>query len=137
MAVQITAKVRLNDEGKTDVIVRKVLTDDETGRVLQVMGLTREGYWALKGELEEYPPDCYLEVEMTDQSKAAKAVKTMIKRIQDDPRVTYLIGPFTQTYDDVTDAFAEQLGRDPDEFREEFEKTLKSEPWPMVERKIA
>ena len=60
-------------------------------------------------------------------TKAEKAVSSMIKRIQDDPRVAYIIGPFTQTYDDITDAYAELIGKDPDEFRQEFESTLKTQ----------
>ena len=58
-------------------------------------------------------------------TKAERAVKTMIKRIRDDGRIAYLIGPFSQAYDELTEAYAEMIGKDPDEFRAEFERVIK------------
>ena len=66
-------------------------------------------------------------------TKAEQAVRTMIKRIRDDARVAYLIGPFSQAYDEITEAYAESVGKDPDEFRSEFERALKIQQVPPLE----
>jgi hypothetical protein len=65
-------------------------------------------------------------------TKSEQAVRTMIKRIRDDARVAYLIGPFSQAYDELTDAYAETIGKDPDEFRKEFEAILKFQKVPAL-----
>ena len=65
-------------------------------------------------------------------TKSEQAVRTMIKRIRDDARVAYLIGPFSQAYDELTDAYAETIGKDPDEFRKEFEAVLKVQKVPAL-----
>lgn len=65
-------------------------------------------------------------------TKSEQAVRTMIKRIRDDARVAYLIGPFSQTYDELTDAYAEIIGKDPDEFRKEFEAVLRVQKIPAL-----
>ncbi|HBG06295.1 MAG: hypothetical protein A2075_12050 [Geobacteraceae bacterium GWC2_58_44] len=63
-------------------------------------------------------------------TKADIAVEGMIKRIGTDPRLAYLVGPATQTYMDLTDAYAEIKGVDPDVFRQSFEAALQVQRLP-------
>lgn len=58
-------------------------------------------------------------------TKPELAVRAIIKRMRDDGRIAYLIGPFSDTYELVTDAYAEMIGKDADEFRAEFERVIK------------
>lgn len=60
MASEIVGKIRLNGGDKPDLIVRKLITDDD-GRVVAKYGLTREGEWLLIAENESYPSECYLD----------------------------------------------------------------------------
>lgn len=64
------------------------------------------------------------------QTKPEIAVETLIRRISDDPRVAWLIGPGSQTYDAVTSAYAQMIGRDVNEFRKDFEAGLEFQEWP-------
>ena len=57
--------------------------------------------------------------------KADQAVRTMIKRIRDDGRLAYLIGPGSRAYEELTEAYAEATGEDPDTFRRQFERVIK------------
>jgi hypothetical protein len=57
-------------------------------------------------------------------TKAEHAVEAIIKRIGADPRLAYLIGPTTQAYLELTDAYAEIQGIDPELFRRNFEVAL-------------
>ena len=63
-------------------------------------------------------------------TKSDVAVAGMIKRIGTDPRLAYLVGPLTQTYQDLTDAYAEINGLDPDVFRQSFETALQVQKLP-------
>lgn len=60
-------------------------------------------------------------------TKSEKAVATVLKRLQADPRLAYIMGPFTQSYEELTEAYAETIGKDVEQFRLEFEKTLRFE----------
>jgi hypothetical protein len=64
-----------------------------------------------------------------DLTKAETAVVSVMRRIVNSPRVAWLMGPGSQTYDDVTAAYAELIGRDVDEFRHEIERDLTFEKW--------
>lgn len=66
----------------------------------------------------------------TIQRHAETAVRSVIKRIANDPRVAYLIGPLSQTYEDVTTACAHIAGLNPEEFKKSFTAQIKTEPWP-------
>jgi len=63
-------------------------------------------------------------------TKAEIAVEGIIKRIANDPRLAYLVGPMTQAYRDLTDAYAEIKGLDPDMFRQSFETGLQVQRLP-------
>lgn len=65
-------------------------------------------------------------------TKSEQAVRTMIKRIRDDARIAYLVGPASQAYEELTDAYAETIGKDPDEFRTEFERIIRTQPVPPL-----
>lgn len=58
------------------------------------------------------------------------AVSYVLRRMQQDGRLAYLIGPGSQTYELLTQEAAQAAGRDVTEFRQAFESTLKTEPWP-------
>lgn len=66
-------------------------------------------------------------------SKAERAVRTMIKRIRDDGRVAYLVGPGSQTYEELTDAYAEIIGEDPIVFRSKFETVIRPQRVAVIE----
>lgn len=59
-----------------------------------------------------------------------KAINHLLRQIQRDGRLAYLIGPMSQSYDLLTEEAAQAAGRDVEEFRREFEATLKFQPWP-------
>jgi 3-deoxy-D-arabino-heptulosonate 7-phosphate (DAHP) synthase len=67
---------------------------------------------------------------MKTSTKQDKAVISVMRRILHDPRIAYLIGPMSQTYEDVTDAYADLINKDPNELRAEIEKVLETEAWP-------
>ena len=60
-------------------------------------------------------------------TKAEQAVEHMINRIRKDGRLAYLIGPLSEGYTLLTDAYAEMRGLDGDEFRRAFAPTLTPE----------
>ncbi len=62
---------------------------------------------------------------MSEQAKAA--IATVLRRIQRDPRVAYYICPMTDTYDKLVAAHCDLNGLNEEDFRNEFEKTLKFE----------
>lgn len=57
------------------------------------------------------------------------AVNHLLRQMQRDGRLAYLIGPMSQSYDLLTQEAAKASGRDVGEFRKEFEATLKFERW--------
>jgi len=63
---------------------------------------------------------------MTD--KAERAVEHILRRIKDDGRLAYLIGPYSEGYDLLTEAYAESNHLDVEMFRLDFEKLLKPTP---------
>lgn len=58
------------------------------------------------------------------------AVQHLLRQMRRDPRLAYLIGPCSQSYELLTEEAATAAGRPVSEFREEFEATLKFEAWP-------
>ena len=58
------------------------------------------------------------------------AVSYVLRRMQQDGRLAYLIGPGSQAYELLTEEAAVAAGREVAEFRREFESTLKTERWP-------
>lgn len=67
---------------------------------------------------------------MTEQHLALslKAVSHVIHRMQADPRLAYLIGPGSETYDLLTAAAAAPAGFDEDWYREHLSGQLKFQP---------
>lgn len=63
---------------------------------------------------------------------AMKAVDHVIRRMQEDPRLAYLIGPGSESFDLMTAAAAATAGFDEDFFREQLTGTLKFEPVPPI-----
>lgn len=58
------------------------------------------------------------------------AVIHLLRQMQKNGRLAYLIGPGSQSYDLLTQEAAQASGRDVGEFRNEFAATLKFERWP-------
>lgn len=58
------------------------------------------------------------------------AVLYVLRRMQQDGRLAYLIGPGSQVYDLLTEEAAQAAGQEVERFRREFESTLKPERWP-------
>lgn len=58
------------------------------------------------------------------------AVKHLLRQMQRDPRLAYLIGPGSESYALLTEEAAAAAGQAPNSFRTDFEKTLTFEPWP-------
>ena len=63
-------------------------------------------------------------------TKAEEAVEHIIGRLTKDPRLAYMIGPLTEAYLLLIEAYAEIKGLELDAFQEQFEKSLKFERWP-------
>ena len=63
-------------------------------------------------------------------TKAEQAVVATIRRMMNDPRVAYLIGPGSGTFDKLIDAYAEINGKTVKQAEAEIEPLLKYEPWP-------
>lgn len=64
------------------------------------------------------------------QPRASAAVSYVLRRMQQDGRLAYLIGPGSQTYELLTQEAAQAAGRDVADFRRDFESSLKTERWP-------
>ncbi|WP_261541423.1 hypothetical protein [Burkholderia multivorans] len=62
---------------------------------------------------------------MSDKAKAA--ITATLRKLKDDPRVAYYICPMTHTYDLLVAAHCELNGLDEEQFRAEFEQTLRFE----------
>lgn len=58
----------------------------------------------------------------------SKAVQHLLRQMQRDGRLAYLIGPGSQTFDLLTQEAAETAGRDVEKYRQEFEASLTFEP---------
>ena len=54
----------------------------------------------------------------------------VLRRMQQDGRLAYLIGPGSQIYELLTHEAAQAAGREVAEFRREFDSTLKTQRWP-------
>ena len=62
--------------------------------------------------------------------RRSAAIAHLLRRMQQDGRLAYLIGPGSESYDLLTQEAAQAVGRDVDEFRKSFEVTLRPTPWP-------
>lgn len=60
------------------------------------------------------------------------AVLHILRQMQRDPRLAWLIGPGSQTYDLLTEEGAEIFGGTPEEYRQRLESLLQYEPWPTT-----
>lgn len=58
-----------------------------------------------------------------------KAVHHILRRMQNDGRVAWLLGPGSETYDQLTAAFAAADGQELEKFRALYEPTLRPQPW--------
>lgn len=68
---------------------------------------------------------------MTDQQKldlASKAVSWLLRRMKEDPRLAYLIGPGSESFDRLMAASAAITGEEPETLRERY---LSTEPQPV------
>lgn len=65
--------------------------------------------------------------------QAERAVQYLVRRVQADPRLAYLIGPGSQSWDLLTDALASAQHRRVDEVQAELERGLKVQPVPPLE----
>lgn len=54
----------------------------------------------------------------------------LLRQIQRDPRLAWLIGPGSQSYDLITAEVAAAAGRDVQELRNGIEKNLQTRAWP-------
>lgn len=71
---------------------------------------------------------------MTAQANVAMgAVRHVVGRLQADPRLAWLIGPGSESYDLLTTALASEAGRPVAELQAEIERDLKTTPWPRVD----
>lgn len=60
------------------------------------------------------------------------AVAHVLRRMQQDGRLAYLLGPGSEAFDLLTEEAALAAGRDVEEFRAEFEATLNIQPCPRA-----
>lgn len=58
------------------------------------------------------------------------AVKHLLRQMQRDGRLAYLIGPGSQSYELLTQEGAAAAGQDVKEFRKVYESTLTYQAWP-------
>ncbi len=54
----------------------------------------------------------------------------VLRRMKQDPRLAYLIGPGSQSYDLLTQEAAAAAGQDVAEFRKAYERDLQTTRWP-------
>lgn len=66
--------------------------------------------------------------------KAKIAIARVIERMQTDPRLAYLIGPGSQTWDDLTSAYAEIHDVPVDDYRRHLESQLEFQSLPGINR---
>lgn len=62
---------------------------------------------------------------------AMKAVLHLVRQMQRSPRLAWLIGPGSESYDLLTAAAATTTGCTVEVLRAEIERDLKTEPWPQ------
>lgn len=65
-------------------------------------------------------------------TKADAAVKHVVQRLINDPRLAYLIGPGSESFYLLTDAWATCMGEQVDAFRERLTSKLKPQPVPSI-----
>lgn len=58
------------------------------------------------------------------------AIAHLLRQLQRDARLAYLIGPGSQSYELLTQEAATEAGREVVEYRHSYEATLKFERWP-------
>jgi hypothetical protein len=57
------------------------------------------------------------------------AVQHLLRQMQRDARLAWLIGPGSQSYELLTQEAAQAAGVEIEQYRAQFEATLKYEPW--------
>lgn len=73
--------------------------------------------------------DKALQVIATSTATRSAAAKHMLRRMQQDGRLAYLIDPLTTSYELLTQEVATATGEDVEQFREKFEATLQYTQW--------
>lgn len=68
-----------------------------------------------------------LETEVERLRASETAVVHLLRRVQEDPRLAYYISPYTTSLELLMAAGAALAGRDPAEFKAEFQRTLRME----------
>lgn len=58
------------------------------------------------------------------ETTAERAVRHLLKRIQDDPRLAYYFDPLTESFALLTQAYAEVKELDVERFRQSYAATL-------------
>lgn len=66
---------------------------------------------------------------MSTERALKKAVHHVLRRMQNDGRVAWLLGPGSEAYDQLTAAFAAADGQELEKFRAQYEPTLRPQPW--------
>lgn len=65
-------------------------------------------------------------------TKSDAAVKHIVQRLINDPRLAYLIGPGSESFELLTDAWATCMGEQVEAFRERLTGKLKTQPLPSI-----
>lgn len=73
-------------------------------------------------------------VNATTERPLAGAAQHILRMMQRDGRLAYLIGPGSQSYELLTKEAAAAAGQDVTAFRSNFEATVQPEPWPSEHR---
>lgn len=76
--VEARVKIDPDDLLKTQVIVRKVVRDDE-GKCVAIYGLSKDGQWLRKPEGKAYPEECRLPVYVWDDGEISEAERRWMK----------------------------------------------------------
>lgn len=58
-----------------------------------------------------------------------QALQTLLRRMQQDGRLAYLMDPLTTSYELLTQEVAAATGQDVEQFRKTFEASLKYTSW--------
>ncbi|CAN5649825.1 hypothetical protein BH10PSE18_BH10PSE18_15050 [soil metagenome] len=69
-------------------------------------------------------------VERLSAAFVSAAAIHVLRRMKQDPRIAYLIGPGSQSYDLLTQEAAAGAGQDVAEFRKAYERDLQTTRWP-------
>lgn len=61
------------------------------------------------------------------------AAQHLLRQMQRDPRLAWLIGPGSRSYELITAEVADQTGTDLQELRDDVEAGLETQPWPRAD----